>query len=476
MVFNSLKFALFFLSVYVFYLTIPRRWQNALLLLASYLFYAFWDWRFLSIIWLSTAVNFFAGRFIGGHEEEISRKRALVVCIVLNLAILGVFKYFNFFADGLQLFLWAIGIHAKRAVLDIVLPLGISFYTFQAMTYPIDIYRRVIAPTRAAGDFALFVAFFPNLIAGPIERAKNMLPQFAQERRITADGFVAGCWLIFWGLFKKIVVADNLASMTDMVFKQYVPVFGLNSLFAIFTFTFQIYADFSGYSDMARGLGKLMGFDIMRNFRNPFFAANIYDLWQRWHISLTTWIKEYIYYPLALAKFKGRQLAAPLVVMFTWALMGFWHGPDWKFVLWGLYHGVIIVIYNRMRPYLYWLRPRRGIARAAWAALGGVSVFTLFSLGLVFFAAESAGQAASVFRATAFRLFDIRSFSAGIVSYVLPLIAPVIIIESFQFARDDELIVFKWPMAVQAIAFFVIFYYIVFMGNFSAEQYYYFQF
>lgn len=476
MVFNSLKFALFFIAVYALYLTLNRRWQNVLLLLASYLFYAFWDWRFLSIVWLSTAVNFFAGRFIGEREDEATRKRTLVICIVLNLAILGAFKYFNFFADSLQIFLWAIGIHAKRAVLDIVLPLGISFYTFQAMTYPIDIYRRVIAPTRAWGDFALFVAFFPNLIAGPIERAKNMLPQFARERRITAEGFAAGCWLILWGLFKKIVVADNLANMTDIVFRQHAPAIGMNLLFAIFAFTFQVYADFSGYSDMARGLGKLMGFDIMRNFRNPFFSANVYDLWQRWHISLTTWIKEYVYYPLALAKFRGRQLAAPIVVMLTWAIMGFWHGPEWRFVLWGLYHGAIIVIYNRMRPFLYWAKPRRGVARAAWAALGTAAVFTLFSFGLLFFAAESVGQVVAILRATAFRLFDIRSFVGSIVFYVLPLIAPLIVIESFQFAKDDELVLFRWPPAIQAIAFYIIFYYIVFMGNFSAEQYYYFQF
>jgi D-alanyl-lipoteichoic acid acyltransferase DltB (MBOAT superfamily) len=476
MVFNSLTFALFFIPVYALYLVLPRKWQNVLLLLASYLFYSFWDWRFLSIIWLSTAINFLSGRAIGQIEGDRRRKRALAACIALNLVILGIFKYFNFFADSLQIFLWAVGIHAGRTTLQVILPLGISFYTFQAMTYPIDIYRRVIPPEKRWGDFALFVAFFPNLVAGPIERARNMLPQIARQRRVASGDFAAGAWLIFWGLFKKIVVADNLAAITAIAFDPTGVVAGATALVSMFAFAFQVYADFSGYSDMARGLARLMGFTVMQNFRTPFFASNLYDLWQRWHISLTTWIKEYVYYPLALARFGGRQLAAPAVVILTWAIMGFWHGAEWRFVVWGVYHGVLIVLYNRMRPFLYWVRPRSGIARGAWGALGAATVFTLFSAGLLFFAVDSVkGVGAVLFNIAAGFLRGL-PLDGNLVSYVLPFILPIIALESFQFAKDDELAVFRLPAIVQAAAYFAVFYYLVLAGSFNAKAYYYFQF
>lgn len=476
MVFNSLPFAQFFLAVYILYLVLNHKWQNGLLLAASYVFYGFWDWRFLSLIWASTAFNYYLGLAIDASGGEKRRKALLVTAVVLNLAMLGFFKYFHFFAENLHSIFMALGLPVNRVTLDIVLPLGISFYTFQAMSYPIDIYRRVMKPTRNILDFGLFIAFFPQLVAGPIERAKNLLPQIALRRTITLEKFYGGIWLIFWGLFKKIFVADNLAKITVAVFAAPANFSGGELLVATYAFACQVYADFSGYSDMARGLARTMGFELMVNFRAPFFASNIYDFWQRWHISLTTWIKEYVYYPLALARFFGRQFKAFAVVVVTWAIMGFWHGPEWKFVLWGVYHGLVIVIYSRIRPYLNLIKPKSRILAGSWTTLQVLAIFHIFCVGILFFALPSAAAVLDVLRRIGAGLVTGFAASLPITALFTFYTAFLFIIEYFQYRDNDEMAVFRWPTLARGLVYFILLYTIILFGDFSAQRYYYFQF
>ncbi|MBU4488053.1 MAG: MBOAT family protein [Candidatus Omnitrophica bacterium] len=478
MAFNSLQFVLFFVIVYILYLASGLKWQNKILLAASYVFYAFWDWRFLSIILVSTLFNYYGGLKIDEVDRDSERKKFLILSVCLNLGLLGFFKYYDFFAGSLQTLLWSFGWRISKVTLNIVLPLGISFYTFQAMSYPIDIYRRVIKPTRHFLDFALFVAFFPQLVAGPIERARNMLPQIQSKRHITLDQFYTGCWLIFWGLFKKIVVADNLAKVAGRVFGAQGAFTGIETLIATYAFVFQIYADFSGYSDMARGLARLMGFNIMINFRVPFFASNLYDFWQRWHISLTTWIKEYLFYPLALAKFLGRQLKPYSVVIITWAIMGFWHGPAGKFILWGVYHGVLIVLFSKIRPYLKLIRPQNRLLAGSLLTGQILTVFHLFCIGILFFAAESTAQAFGALYSIFFnfKIGHLYTMHMPTLAAISMCIFPMMLIEYFQYRTNDEMVVFRWPAPVRGLVYYVILYLIIFYGDFGAQKYYYFQF
>lgn len=477
MAFNSLHFFLFFIIVYAIYLAVKDyKRQNWVLLAASYLFYAAWDWRFLSLILVSTIVNFYSGIFIEAERSETRRRNIFIGNIVFNLGLLGFFKYFNFFGPSLNVFLATFGIHASNTAFNIVLPLGISFYTFQVMSYPIDIYWRRISATKKIPEFALFVAFFPLIVSGPIERARNLIPQIENKRSITLDKFYGGSWLIFWGLYKKIVIADNLSRITTAVFARPEDFPSVMMLIAMYAFTFQIYADFSGYSDMARGLSRLMGFDIMLNFRAPFFSRNIYELWQRWHISLTTWIKEYVYYPLALVKFFGRQLNARLVIMITWVVMGIWHGPSIKFVVWGLYHGIVLVIYNKIRPFLLAIKPKDRMLRGILTVLSTLLVFHIFCVGLILFGVKSLSDFFTILDGALFSFIILHKFVVYIMGLFIILICPLLIIEYFQYKKDDELVIFKWPPVIQGIIFYILLYILIMHGDFSVQKYYYFQF
>lgn len=476
MTFNTLRFAVFFSLVYILYRLLKHKRQNILLLAASYVFYSFWDWRFLSLILASTLVNYYCGLKINESSEEGKRKAYFILAICYNLGMLGFFKYFNFFADNLRSLLLLFGWRVDTVTLNIILPLGISFYTFQAMTYPIDIYWNVIKPTKSLPDFALFVSFFPLVISGPIERARNLIPQIAGERIITRDKFYEGSWLIFWGLYKKILIADNLAKLVRGIFDNPGNAAGGVVLLAAYAFAFQVYADFSGYSDIARGLCRVMGFDVMVNFRTPFFSSNMYDFWQRWHISLTTYVKEYLYYPLALAKFYGRQIKAAIVIMIAWTIMGFWHGASWKFVLWGVYHGVALVIYNRIRPYLVTRKHKSKSISNIWHPAQALIVFNVFAIGILFFACPSMAQVLSSLQGIAFRLGQPFKFDPNLVVMAGILLVPLLLIEFFQYRTNDETNILKWPIAIRGIVYFVLLYSIIIYGDFSAQRYYYFQF
>jgi alginate O-acetyltransferase complex protein AlgI len=320
LLFNSFAFFLFFVVVYVLHLLLAKlfarkrvKLQNLLLLVASYIFYGSWDWRFLSLIAISTLSDFVIGKSLGRVSDLTpagrSRRKMLLACsVVVNLTILGFFKYFGFFAASAIDLLKFTGMRVNPLTLNVILPVGISFYTFQTMSYTIDIYRKRLQPTHSLLDFAVFVAFFPQLVAGPIERAANLLPQFARPRYIRVEQVNAGLFLILWGFYKKVVIADNVALIADQIFDHYTEYAGLDILLGVLAFSIQIYGDFSGYSDIARGLSRLMGFELLVNFRLPTFAVNPSDFWSRWHISLSSWLRDYLYIPLggATGKVPGR--------------------------------------------------------------------------------------------------------------------------------------------------------------------------
>ena len=395
MVFNSLVFFVFFAVVYGLYRVLPHRSQNILLLVSSYVFYGWWDWRFLSLIFLSTLIDYGTGLAIGSARPDQVRRRkmALWISVLSNLGILGFFKYFNFFEENLVLLLQGIGITTPIRHLNIILPVGISFYTFQTMSYTLDIYRRQMEPTRSFLNFATFVSFFPQLVAGPIERASALLPQIETSRKITREGVGDGCWLILWGLFKKCVIADNLAVIVEQSFGVEMAT-GAESLMALYAFAFQIFCDFSGYSDIARGLAKLMGIELMVNFNNPYFALNPKDFWSRWHISLSSWLRDYLYIPLGGSRKGPRRTYINLGL--TMLLGGLWHGAAWTFVAWGAFHGLVLVIYHAWADRF---SPKGTVDSGRLLWLRRIGMFHLVCVGWLFFRAESMGQVGGMLRA-----------------------------------------------------------------------------
>lgn len=370
MLFNSIEFALFLPIVFLLYWaigyahindTLKLRLQNAFVVIASYVFYGWWDWRFLLLIAFTSFCSWGSGLLIAKSQTPKTAKAWTAANIALNLAILAVFKYYNFFVREFgQLF----GISTDSLLLRIILPVGISFYTFQALSYSIDVYRKKIEPTRDIVAFFAYVAFFPQLVAGPIERATNLLPQFQTNRKFSYDQAVDGMRQILWGLFKKIVVADNCATYVDQVWATYDTQTGSTLLLAAILFTFQIYGDFSGYSDIAIGTAKLFGIKLMRNFNNPYFSRDIAEFWRRWHISLTTWFRDYVYIPLGGSRpevpasiknpdrYKKWVIVRNTFVIFL--LSGFWHGANWTFIAWGAYHAILflpLILLGQNRKY-----------------------------------------------------------------------------------------------------------------------------
>jgi D-alanyl-lipoteichoic acid acyltransferase DltB (MBOAT superfamily) len=339
MLFNTIEFWAFFLPVLVFTHLLPRRGQNILLLVASYVFYGAWDWRFLSLIFLSTVVDYVVAPMTRPGNPEFRRKSAVLCSVVFNLGVLGFFKYCNFFVDT---FAYLFGIDTGFS-LYIVLPVGISFYTFQTMSYTLDVYRGKLEPVQSFLDFALYVAFFPQLVAGPIERGSRLIPQITHPREIIPERLESGVHLIAWGLFKKVIVADTLAHLVNSVYGSASPS-GPEVYLATIAFAFQIYGDFSGYSDIARGTARLLGFELMLNFNLPYIAHNPADFWRRWHISLSTWLRDYLYIPLGGSR-HGR-LRTYRNLMITMVLGGLWHGARWNFVFWGVFHGAILALHR----------------------------------------------------------------------------------------------------------------------------------
>ncbi|MBL0126395.1 MAG: MBOAT family protein [Flavobacteriales bacterium] len=356
MLFNSLDFAIFLPLVFLGYWFVfrRRRSQNVFLLVASYVFYGWWDPRFLGLIVLSSLVDYIVGLRLHATGSARIRRGLLWTSIIANLGILGTFKYFNFFAGNLEGLFSLFGRPLALTHLDIVLPVGISFYTFQTMSYTIDVYRRQLEPAKDIVEFFAYVSFFPQLVAGPIERAINLLPQFQRDRSFDRAKAVDGLRQILWGLFKKVVIADNAATLADPIFDHYELHGGSTLLFAAVLFSFQIYCDFSGYSDIALGTARLFGFDLMQNFAFPYFSRDIAEFWRRWHISLSTWFRDYLYIPLGGSR--GGLALSIRNTLIVFLVSGFWHGANWTFVAWGALHALFFL------PLLISGRNRRHVA------------------------------------------------------------------------------------------------------------------
>lgn len=343
MLFNSFEFAVFLpvvFSCYWFLLADRRNLQNVLIVFASYLFYGWWDWRFLSLIVISTLVDYYVGIWLHRTHSDRGRLLLLFASLSINLGFLAFFKYYNFFIDSLASSIAVFGSRPDVRTLSIVLPVGISFYTFQTLSYSIDVYKREIEPTTDLVAFAAYVSFFPQLVAGPIERAARLLPQFLESRRFSYDKARDGLRQILWGLFKKVAVADSIAPLVNVIFSDYLEYHWIVLFLGAVLFSFQIYGDFSGYSDIAIGVAKLFGFSLMRNFEYPYFSRDIAEFWRRWHISLSSWFRDYIYIPLGGSRGSVRFRIRNILVIFL--VSGLWHGANWTFVLWGLVNGLLV--------------------------------------------------------------------------------------------------------------------------------------
>lgn len=398
MLFNSIEFLIFLPIVFLLYWFVfnrSLRLQNLFVVVVSYVFYGWWDWRFLLLIAFTSLCSWGSGLLIGKAGGNRRKAKMISVAnIVLNLLILGIFKYYDFFVTS---FAEMFGANPDGLLLKIILPVGISFYTFQALSYSIDVYRKKLEPTRDIIQFFAFVSFFPQLVAGPIERATNLLPQFSKPRSFDYDTAVDGVRQMLWGFFKKIVVADNCAVFVDSVWADYASQSGSTLFVAAVMFTFQIYGDFSGYSDIAIGSSKLFGIKLMRNFNVPYFSRDIAEFWRRWHISLTTWFRDYIYIPLGGSRCSKAKVIRNTFVIFL--VSGFWHGANWTFVAWGAYHALLflpLILLGKNRKHTDIVAADRFLPTFKEFAQM-LLTFILAVFGWIIFRAESIGQAGEIF-------------------------------------------------------------------------------
>ena len=397
MLFNSLVFIGFITTIFLVYPFLAFRRQNIFLLIASYVFYGYWDWRFTSLLMISTVVDFFVGKNISQLNDSRKKRLLLSLSILTNLGILGFFKYFNFFVDSAGYLLDSVNINPNFPVLQIILPVGISFYTFQTMSYTIDIYSEKLKPTDNFIDFALFVSFFPQLVAGPIERAKNLLPQICHPRKITKANVVTGLNLVLLGFFKKVAISDSLAPIVENMFSSPAEMSSGQLLTGVYAFGLQIYGDFSGYTDIARGIALIMGFRIMENFSAPYLSRSITEFWRRWHISLSSWLRDYLYIPLGGNR--HGKFSTYKNLMITMFLGGLWHGAAWTFVAWGILHGAYLsihrIILKGKKPNLAW---PSGLSKWPGDLVKIVFTFHLVTFTWIFFRAPDFGHALLYFR------------------------------------------------------------------------------
>lgn len=395
MLFNSFEFLVFLPIVFLLYWFVfrGRRWQNLLVVVASYVFYGWWDWRFLLLIALTSLCSFGSGLLLEQYEGQRRKQQTVSAAnIVLNLGILGVFKYYNFFIENLDALFGMMGYHLDWVTMNVILPVGISFYTFQALSYTIDVYQKKLPATHDIVEFFAYISFFPQLVAGPIERATNLLPQFQQKRQFDYAKAVDGMRQMLWGFLKKLVIADNCATVVNEYWGQFSELPGITLFLLGVLFTFQIYCDFSGYSDIAIGCARLFGFNLLRNFNFPYFSRSIPEFWRRWHISLTTWFRDYIYFPLGGSRCDKWKIIRNVYIV--WGISGLWHGANWTFVCWGLFHATLLAIYNifgintKYKDVVAYGRYLPSIKET----LQIVSTFFLAVIGWIIFRAETMAQ------------------------------------------------------------------------------------
>lgn len=475
MVFNSLTFLIFLAVVLVLYYRLKLRGQNVLLVIASYVFYGWWDWRFLGLLLFSTFFDYWAALRIDSEKDERRRKWFLAGSMAVNLGVLGFFKYFDFFADSLQKVFATIGFSLDLPTLHIILPIGISFYTFLSMSYTIDVYRRELPATRNPLEFMLYVSFFPHLVAGPIVRASYLLPQCQRPRVIQRDEVLNGIWLCVLGLLKKVVIADRLGQLANWGFSSsHAPFSDANTWLVVYAFAFQIYGDFSGYSDIARGLSKLMGFELVTNFRAPYLVTNPASFWQHWHISLSVWLRDYLYIPLGGNR--GGPSKTYRNLMTTMLLGGLWHGAGFAFLIWGLYHGILLVLHRLWSGAL----PHREKAMSPWPlrVVSVVIFFQLTCLGWLLFRAGS--LPADVSQWPVIRQFLASMFNFRLNSGLSPLWQPVLLLGAvalwLQWKHEAMDRFSQWRDGAQAFAVCGMLMAIAGLGVFGGSSFIYFQF
>lgn len=470
MLFNSLEYAVFLPLVLLLYWQLRHRAQNVLLLAASYLFYGWWDYRFLGLLLISTVVDFFVARRLGTEERSSHRTRLLLVSVAVNLGILGFFKYYNFFVDSFADVLETVGFNANPSALRIVLPVGISFYTFQTISYTFDVYRRRMEPTNSLLNFAVYVAFFPQLVAGPIERARRLLPQIEATRaRPDREAVRRGLMLILIGLFKKVAIADVLAPFVDATFATSDTAGAVELVLGAYAFGLQIYGDFSGYSSIARGSSRLLGIELMRNFEQPYLSRNITAFWRTWHISLSSWLHDYLYVPLGGNR--GSRLATYRNLMLTMLLGGLWHGAGWGFIVWGGIHGALLIAHRRFGSYV----PRGYQGTFGWRdVVPAFLTFQAVSLAWIFFRAETLPDALSYLGG----ILSLRGGAPAVDQAAILLTAAVIVfvIDLAQRNSQEHSVVVEWAPIARGLAFGVMALGIVMFSGGETTPFIYFQF
>lgn len=480
MLFNSSAFLVFLIVVFILFwkaASVSNRLTNWVLLVSSYVFYGWWDWRFLILIVISSASDFIIGRLIFNTEQQQKRKLFLGLSLAINLGILFFFKYFGFFIDSLRSLTGTDVSATGWDSLNIILPVGISFYTFQTLSYTIDIYRQKIEPTRSVLTFFTFVAFFPQLVAGPIERAARLIPQFENPLRFSYPQASSGLKMMLWGFFKKMVIADQLAFLVDAVYGSPEKFGGAAIILATFLFGFQIYCDFSGYSDIAIGTARLFGIELMINFRTPYFATSFRHYWHRWHISLSTWFRDYVYIPLGGSKSGSVRTAQNILT--TFVASGLWHGANVTFLIWGFIHGTVYIIEQSVSPLIR-------LPRSLKNGIGWFITFAIVNFSWLFFRAESASRAFFMLKKmtsdfqnlTAFKYLLVSNGSLTEPAKMLVFAFPVFLVTEFFIGkRTFDSVLHPIPVAVRWGFYYLIVLMILFLGVLkSAPQFIYFQF
>ena len=482
MLFNSIDFAIFLPIVFILYWFVTNnnlRLQNSLIVVASYIFYGWWDWRFLSLIVFSTVVDYTVGLGLSNQNNKTKRKILLWTSIFVNLGFLGFFKYYNFFLDNFITAFSFFGAEISANSLNIILPVGISFYTFQTLSYTIDVYKRKLKPTKDFVAFSAFVSFFPQLVAGPIERATNLLPQFYVKRHFNYSAAVDGMKQILWGLFKKVVIADNCAEYANLIFNNSADYSGSTLVLGALFFTFQIYGDFSGYSDIAIGTSRLFGFDLMRNFAYPYFSRDIAEFWRRWHISLSTWFRDYLYIPLGGSKGGTWMKIRNTFIIFI--VSGFWHGANWTFIVWGALNAIYFLPLMLTKSN----RSNMGIIAAGkWLPSVKETMFMFITFFLtvyawIFFRAENISHAihinAEIFSSSLFTIPDFKGRGESVTTIIL-----VVVFLLFEWiGREQQFAIAKLGQNKSKAlrwTFYVVIAIFVFIYSGNEQEFIYFQF
>ncbi len=483
MVFNSLNFFIFSAVFFPLYFALRGKARLWLCLIGSYVFYGVWDWRFLGLIATSTLIDYYLGLSLEDEEEPVRRKRLLQLSLLANLGFLAFFKYFNFFIESATAGLHGLGYDGSLSTLHIILPVGISFYTFQSMSYSIDVYRKQIPVERDLLRFATFIAFFPQLVAGPIVRASDFLPQFSKDREFEWTRFQVGIGQVLWGFFKKVAIADSLAPFVDQCFADPGKFGGLHLAIGVVFYSFQIYCDFSGYSDIAIGLARIMGFDFPKNFNKPYFSQNFSEFWQRWHISLSGWLRDYLYIPLGGSR--GGKLFTWRNLMITMLLGGLWHGAAWVFVLWGFLHGSYQVLGKILGPHWGKLLDAVRTPKFIRVALNISIVYFLTCLAWVYFRAGAPNIPMSeqipIAHGVIGGIFSGEGWSFGAVINKFIVLKGVLLISMMLLVEIIDERTPMWQMVDQRPAFRVasfasLLWLIALFGVFSASAFIYFQF